>query len=183
MRKNNGNKSTKLSSFRPQRRNANKGNPRGLAQLDKSIRRDGYSAPMVAAADGEIFAGSKRLETAADVFGADVEPIIVHSDGTRPIIHVRDDIPTADDPRAVRLGVADNVIAVADWTPDGDILATLAAEDAAIAEMVKMESKSLEAVRFVQPPDFYPVSVDEQGRLDQRKQITCPKCGATFVPK
>ena len=42
-----------LSAFKPQKRNVNLGKPHGLAALDKSIRRDGYSAPMVAAADGE----------------------------------------------------------------------------------------------------------------------------------
>ena len=120
----------KLSDFRPQRKNINLGKPHGLAALDKSIRRDGYSAPMVAAADGEIFAGSKRLERVADVMPGSA-PIIVHSDGTRPVIHVRDDIPNADDPRAVRLGYADNAIAAMDWAPDGALLAALAMDDAA----------------------------------------------------
>ncbi len=137
----------RLSDFRPQARNANKGKPIGLTQLDKSIRRDGYSAPMVAAADGEVFAGSKRLERSAEVFGLDVAPIVVHSDGTRPVIHVRDDIPTADDPRAVRLGVADNAIAHLDYDPDGAVLAALAAQDEAIAEMVRIDDLSAMAVK------------------------------------
>lgn len=33
------------------------------------------------------------------------------------------------------------------------------------------------------PPDFEPVDVSEQPRLDQRAPITCPHCGAEFVPK
>ena len=139
----------KLSAFHPQHKNVNLGKPHGLAALDKSIRRDGYSAPMVAAADGEIFAGSKRLETSADVFGPDVRPIIVHSDGTRPIVHVRDDILTAEDPRAKRLGVADNVIAAMDWNPDGELLAALVADDAAIAEMARQEDASLKALKLI----------------------------------
>jgi len=32
-------------------------------------------------------------------------------------------------------------------------------------------------------PDFQPVGVDEQGRLDQKKPVTCPHCGAEFTPK
>jgi hypothetical protein len=32
-------------------------------------------------------------------------------------------------------------------------------------------------------PDFGPVSVDEQGRLDEKKKVTCPHCGAEFTPK
>lgn len=139
----------RLSDFRPQKVNANKGKPIGLTQLDKSIRRDGYSAAMTAAADGGIFAGSKRLERSADVFGLDVEPIVIHSDGTRPIIHVRDDIPTADDPRAVRLGVADNAIAHMDYDPDGAVLAALAAQDEAIAEMARCDDVSRDAVMTI----------------------------------
>ena len=30
-------------------------------------------------------------------------------------------------------------------------------------------------------PDFQPVGVDEQGRLDQKKPITCPECGHEFT--
>lgn len=32
-------------------------------------------------------------------------------------------------------------------------------------------------------PNFEPVSADEQGRLDQKKPVTCPECGAEFVVK
>ena len=65
--------------FRGQRVNANKHKPYGLKLIADSIQRDGYSSPMVAAADGEIFAGSARLEVAGDVLPTD--PIIVESDG------------------------------------------------------------------------------------------------------
>lgn len=169
----------RLSQFRPQARNANKGKQAGLTQLDKSLRRDGYSAPMVAAADGEIFAGSKRLERAADVFGADIEPIVVHSDGTRPVIHVRDDIATADDPRAVRLGVADNAIAHMDYDPDGELLALLAAEDAAIADMVKADELSAKAI--LAGPDA-PDGFKEFGD-DIETAYCCPKCGYRWSGK
>lgn len=141
----------KLSHFKPQTRNANKGNQVGIRELDKSIRRDGYSAPMVAAADGEVFAGSKRLERAADVFGLDVEPLIIRSKGDRPVIHIREDIPNASDPRAVRLGVADNAIASADWNPDGEVLVLLAAEDAAIAELVRADVRAANAIFAFNP--------------------------------
>jgi hypothetical protein len=32
-------------------------------------------------------------------------------------------------------------------------------------------------------PDFQPVGIDEQGRLDEKKPVICPECGAEFVPK
>ena len=31
-------------------------------------------------------------------------------------------------------------------------------------------------------PDFHPVGEDEQGRLDQKKPVTCPECGHEFTP-
>jgi len=31
-------------------------------------------------------------------------------------------------------------------------------------------------------PDFQPVGIDEQPRLDQKSPVTCPECGAEFVP-
>jgi len=157
-----------LSAFKPQRKNVNLGRPHGLAALDKSIRRDGYSAPMVAAVDGEIFVGSKRLETSADVFGPDVRPIVVHSDGTRPIVHVRDDIPDADDPRAKRLGVADNLIAAMDWNPDGELLAALAAEDAAIADLARQENASLKAL--AQYAASQPIA-DAEPQIDRAEEL------------
>ena len=32
-------------------------------------------------------------------------------------------------------------------------------------------------------PDFQPVGIDEQGRLDQKSPVTCPECGHAFIPK
>ena len=58
----------------------------------------------------------------------DVEPIVVHSDGTRPIIHVRDDIPNAQDKRAVRLALAANRAAELDLAWDVEVLAGLDAD-------------------------------------------------------
>ena len=157
-----------LSAFKPQKRNVNLGKPHGLAALDKSIRRDGYSAPIVAAADGEVFAGSKRLETSADVFGPDVKPIVIHSDGTRPIVHVRDDIPDADDPRAKRLGVADNLIAAMDWNPDGELLAALIGEDKFIEEMARQENASLKALAEYQSEQEL---VDAEPQIDRAAEL------------
>lgn len=32
------------------------------------------------------------------------------------------------------------------------------------------------------PPDFEPVGIDEQGRLDEKAKVTCPECGHEFSP-
>lgn len=112
--------SRKLSGFKPATVNANQHTQRGLRALQDSMRSVGYTEPMVAAADGEMLSGSARLETVADVFGTDVEPIIVESDGTRPIIHVRKDIPNAHTDAAKRVAIEANRIGQMDldWNPD-----------------------------------------------------------------
>ena len=32
-------------------------------------------------------------------------------------------------------------------------------------------------------PNFEPVGIEEQGRLDEKKKVTCPECGHEFTPK
>jgi hypothetical protein len=118
----------RLNSFKPATQNANKHTKRGMSSLEKAIRSVGYTEPMVAAADGEMLSGSARLETCADVFGADVEPIIVESDGTRPVIHVRRDIPNAHTPAAQAIAVQSNRIAELDLNWDVETLAQMPAD-------------------------------------------------------
>lgn len=110
----------KLERFRPQRRNANRHTQRGMGQLEASMRKYGYVTPMTAAADGEIIDGSARAETGATVFGDDV--IVVHHDGTKPVIMVRDDIPNADTPQAREISIAANRVAQVNLEFDAEIL-------------------------------------------------------------
>ena len=113
-------KETKIESFRPQGRNANKHSQRGLGSLESSMRKHGYVAPMTAAADGEIIDGSARLETVANVFDDDV--LVVEHDGTKPIVMVRTDIPSADSPEARAISIEANRIAQLDLVWDAEVL-------------------------------------------------------------
>jgi hypothetical protein len=127
-----------------------------MGRLEESIRTDGYLTPMTAAADGEVFDGSARLETVADVL-AEAEPIVVESDGTRPIIHVRTDIPSADDPRARRLALAANRVAELNLEWDAEVLAELRDEGAADALFYPHELAALtgEAGEPVDPNELW----------------------------
>lgn len=117
----------KLSDLRTQRRNANKHTPRGLGMLAEAIGKDGWIGAVTVAADGETFDGSARLEVLADAM-PDAEPIVVETDGTRPVVVRRTDIASADDPRAVRLGLGANRIAQVDLEFDAAVLADLSPE-------------------------------------------------------
>ena len=93
-----------------------------MGLLEKSIRGDGFIGAMTSAADGEIIAGSARLEKSAEVFGVEAEPIVIETDGKRPIIVKRTDIPDADDERAKRLAIADNRVQEVDLEWDTEVL-------------------------------------------------------------
>lgn len=115
-----------LREFRPLQVNPNKHTPRGMKLLEDAIRRDGYVAPMTAAADGTIIDGNARLETVATAMPSD--PIVIEHDGRRPIIAIRTDIPDADDPRAKRIAIAANRIAEVDLEWDKDVFQDCLAE-------------------------------------------------------
>lgn len=134
-----------LAQFRPQARNVNTHTERGASLLDQAMRKDGWIGAITVADDGETFDGSLRLEKAVDIM-ADAEPIVVESDGSRPVIIKRTDIASADSPRAKRLAVAANAIASADWNPDGAMLNALAAEDEFIAQLIKNDDKAARAL-------------------------------------
>ena len=125
----------KISDFRPQERNANRHTPRGLGMLDKSMADNGFIGAMTSAADGEIFDGSARLETAYDRFGEEIEPIVINADGTRPIIVVRTDIPSADHPKAKKLSIAANRIPAVDLDWDSEVLMDMIIEDVDISDL------------------------------------------------
>lgn len=120
----------KLDKIQIQRRNANTHTEHGMRKLETSIQQDGPIGAISAAANGEIFAGSARREIFESLGIEDA--IIVHSDGTKPVILIRDDIPDADDPRAIRLGLADNKIAADNLSWDATLLAEIQAQDATL---------------------------------------------------
>ena len=111
-------KTGKLTDLKPQENNANQHTERGLSMLERSIQEDGWISAITVAADGEAFDGSARLEKG--VSAGFEEAIFVESDGSRPIVHIRTDIPNAQDPRARKLAIAANRVAEADlsWNPE-----------------------------------------------------------------
>ena len=61
-----------------------------------------------------------------------------------------------------------------EWGMDGDMLAGWNNDANNLKEML---------ISSDEVPDFQPVGIDEQGRLDQKKPVTCPECGHEFTPK
>jgi Fe2+ transport system protein FeoA len=129
-----------LKDIRLQEVNANRHTPTGMGLLEGAIGRDGWIGAITVAADGETFDGSARREV-LETAGLDA-PIVVETDGKRPVVVVRTDIANAGDPRAKRLAVEANQIASRNYDPDPAVLAALAEEDGAIRQLWGVEEWS-----------------------------------------
>lgn len=156
----------------PDRDNANEGTQRGRGLLEKSLREFGGGRSILTDKDGNVIAGNKTLEAAADI---DLPVRIVETNGSELVVVKRTDLDlySETDRRARQLAYADNKVAEIDlaWKP----------------EQIAVDFEPLELKEWgfddLQVPDFQPVDVSEQGRLDQKSPITCPHCGAEFIPK
>lgn len=115
----------KLKNLNPDKRNANKGTVRGQKQIIGSIQRNGFGRSGLLDKNGSIIAGNKTTEAAAEVFGVDVEPIIVETDGNRPVYVKRSDL-NLDDPNpnnpARRLAYEDNLASKFSFDLDIDVV-------------------------------------------------------------
>ena len=96
--------------------------------------------------------------------------------GDQPVPYVEVDLSEQEE--AYVLATLDPLAAMAD--ADGvqlrALLDEVQSEDAAVQAMLAKLGADTGAV----VPDFQPVGADEQGRLDQKKPITCPECGHEF---
>ena len=163
---------TTLADLKPDKRNARKHTPRNVGMIEASLQRDGFGRSVLLASDGTIIAGNATIDAAAAAGIEDV--LVVESDGRRVIAVKRTDV----DPGSTEfhnLAIADNRSAeLAEW--DADVLAGLT-EDMDLSAFFR-DDELLEALRQV--PDFEPVGIDEQGRLDEKQMHTCPECGHVF---
>jgi ParB-like chromosome segregation protein Spo0J len=121
-----------------------------------------------------------------------IDPVIVQQ-GTDTVIDghlrvtlaLRDNIPTipvqyvdlTDAEAAEALATIDPLSAMAVHDADKlrDLLDQVSTGDAAVMQMLSELAEDAGVV-----PDFAPVGIDEQGRLDEKAKITCPECGHEF---
>jgi len=173
----------KLSDFTKQTNNVNRHKPRGMGMLDSVIAKDGWQSAITVANDNQVFAGSARLEVAQERFGDESEPIVFDIDGTRPVILRRTDIPSADDPRAIRLGIADNRISEINYDPDIELLSAIADSDLDISDMYDDDELAalIMADSEESTPEYNPESsAKEVNTEDFEFNCECPKCGFSF---
>lgn len=164
----------KVTDFQPQRHNTNRHTQRGMSALEKSIEKDGWIGAITVAADGETFDGSARIEVGA-LLADGVEPIIVESDGTRPVIHIRKDIQTATDPKAKRLGVAANRVADLNLDYDAEEIARIQLEDVDLTDLFFQEE--IDALVDVKVHGAGEFKALDESVADTVQYHECPECG------
>jgi len=163
-----------IADLQPDAKNANRGTERGLGMVEDSLRNYGAGRSILVDRDGVVIAGNKTLEVAADL-GLPVR--VVRTDGHELVVVQREDLDLDDGDKARGLAHADNRSSEVglDW----DLERILVDVEAGVDLSRFWGSEELNAL--VEIPDFQPVPIEEQPRLDQRKPIVCPACGHEFT--
>ncbi len=115
----------KLSDLKQDSNNANKGTPRGRKVLARSLEQYGAGRSVLIDRDGNLIAGNKTAQQAANAGIEDV--IIVQTDGTQLVAVQRTDL-SMDDPKALGLAVADNRSSEVGLQWDADVLKGLSVD-------------------------------------------------------
>lgn len=177
----------KITDYKPDPHNANRGTERGQYMLDRSVEEVGAARSLVAAADDTIPAGNKSLQAFVDAGLEDV--IEVETDGTTPVVVKRTDWASVDDERARKYAYFDNRASEVGLAWDADqVLADLNAgvdlsalwhEDELAALLASLEipdernltteqARQTLAERFIVPP--FSVLDARQGYWQARKR-------------
>ena len=85
-------KRIKISDFVRDENNFNKHTETGMGLLKKSIEKVGVIESITVSSDDKVISGNARHEKISEVLGCDVEPIVVETDGLRPVVLKRTDI-------------------------------------------------------------------------------------------
>lgn len=170
MKKNGTKKLETLADLTPDRVNARRHNPRNVGMLVDSLQQVGAARSIVVDEEGTILAGNATVEAAGEAGIHKVRSI--EADGNEIIAVVRRGLSQE---QKTKLALFDNRTAeLADWDPE--ILAELV--NTKILDGMFSDKELAEILSIV--PDFQPVGIEEQGRLDEKAKVKCPECGYEF---
>lgn len=149
----------------PDRENANEGTQRGRGLLEKSLRQLGAGRSILTDKDGNVIAGNKTLETAADI---DLPVRIVETDGNELVVVKRTDLDlySETDKRARQLAYGDNKIAEVNlaWKPE---------QIAVDFEPLELKEWGFDGPESLDRGNLSGVGSGEE----KQKEIICPNCG------
>ena len=156
-----------ISKLKPFEKNPRSISPKGIEKLQKSIERFGFVNPILAQkGTGLIIAGHQRIR-AAKAEGLKTVPVI-WLDMT--------------DTEAKAYNIADNRLQdEAVW--ENDLLAGLITELETEGFDLELTGLDVEEIKLLTiGPDFLPVPIDGQPKLDEKRKVICPSCGHEFTP-
>lgn len=167
-------------------KNANKGTVRGEAMLDASVNEHGAAEAVVVDKSGKIIGGNKR--TKSFIKAGLNDPIVVQSDGSRPVVIQRTDLDMDKDPEARELGVMLNRSGEVSLSWDAQTLQRLEAggvdlskafDPTELSSIIALsEANAAAAANSVAAPPDFP-AFDETLSVEHR----CPKCGYEWSGK
>jgi len=162
-----------LADLKPDQQNARKHNPRNIGMITKAISEVGVGRSIVIDEEGNILAGNGTVEALAECGITDVK--VIKANGNELIAVQRSGLT---DEQKKKLALYDNRTAeTAEW--DIDVLNEINLEMPDL--LVKMFTP-LELDELMENYNPFPGTEDEQGQLDEKKQVECPECNHVFTP-
>jgi ParB family chromosome partitioning protein len=165
----------KLGDLKPWADNPRTSTKAQAKRILRSFEQFGQVAPIAVGPGFEVYDGHQRLSALLTIHGPNFE--VEARQSSRPL--------TDDERRGLVLALAN---ATGSW--NWDMLSSWGTADlnewGFDQETLNIWGKdysNLKGLVESEVPDFQPVGVEEQGRLDQKKPVTCPHCGEEFTPK
>lgn len=155
-----------IEALIPYARNSRTHSDAQIAQIAASIREFGFTNPVLVDSDGGIIAGHGRVMAARKLGLKDVPCIALgHLTAAQRKAYI-----IADNRLALNAGWDEEMLRLefADLSEAGFNMDLLGFSVDELAEAMGMGG------------NFEPGSIEDQGRLDQKKPVTCPNCGHEF---
>lgn len=159
-----------LSKLRPF-----EGNPRrheaAIEAIVKSIKEFEFINPIIVDSDYRICAGHARYKAATEL-GVEKVPVLV--------------APQLVGEKFLAYNIADNQTAsLSEWDEPKlvSVVGELREGEYDLAVLGLSDARIEEIMAALDGADFDPEPAEFQGRLDQRTAVTCPNCGAEFIPR
>lgn len=134
----------KLKDFNPDPHNHNDHTAEGMAALEHSLEQVGIIESITVSAEGSIISGNARHEKIGAKF-PDAEPIVIETDGTRPVILKRTDIHD-DTPQFAKASILANTVATKNLNLNRGTIEELSAQYGFAIEEVHAERVGVERV-------------------------------------
>ena len=132
--------SIKIKHIIQDHKNFNRHTDKGMEELKLSIEKVGVIESITVSSDDKIITGNARQKKIVEVLGEDIEPIVIETDGTRPVVLKRTDIQS-NTKKYHEAALLANTTAIHNINLDRGLIEEIAVEEYKIdIEELKLES-------------------------------------------